>query len=223
MPSVRTPRIARCLAVAAGALFVALEASGQTAAQAAVPRNRPASAQALLGSQPEKVVEELMEERLVLMKSEGGDAGLVEALVLFSVPPDQAWELLVQRERQSEYRPELTGIEVITREEGGLLEEQHLRIAFVSVSYRLQNRFEPEKHTLTFEIDPSYESMIQHVSGYWELHELEGGRTLARFGTRVNVSAAVPGFLQNGITRKNVPQSLENTRQWIDSGGRWRP
>ncbi|MEN8161643.1 MAG: hypothetical protein ABFS41_16355, partial [Myxococcota bacterium] len=59
--------------------------------------------------------------------------------------------------------------------------------------------------------------------GYWELHELEGGRTLARFGTRVNVSAAVPGFLQNGITRKNVPESLDNTRQWIDSGGRWRP
>jgi ribosome-associated toxin RatA of RatAB toxin-antitoxin module len=204
-------------------LFVVAEASAQGAAQAAVPRDRPASAQALLDSQPEGVVRELMEERLVLMKNEGGDAGLVEALVLFSVPPDQVWELLVQRDRQSEYRPELTEIKVVEREEDRLLEEQHLRIAFISLSYRLQNRFEPETRTFTFEIDESYESVVKHVSGYWELHELDGGRTLARFGTRVNVSAAVPGFLQNGITRKNVPSSLENTRQWIDSGGRWRP
>ena len=50
-----------------------------------------------------------------------------------------------------------------------------------------------------------------------------GSRTLARFGTRVSVSKAVPGFLQNGITRKNVPETLENTRKWVDSGGQWRP
>ncbi|MEN8160148.1 MAG: hypothetical protein ABFS41_08765, partial [Myxococcota bacterium] len=117
MPLVRAARTARPLLAAAlpllvtaWALLVAVEAFGQAAAQAAVPRNRPASAQALLDSQPEKVVEELLEERLVLMRSEGGDAGLVEALVLFSVPPDRVWELLVQRERQSEYRPELREI-----------------------------------------------------------------------------------------------------------------
>jgi ribosome-associated toxin RatA of RatAB toxin-antitoxin module len=213
----------RPLLAAALMLLCAAEASAQGAAQAAVPRDRPASAQALLDSQPAEIVAELLEERLVLMRNEGGDAGLVEALVLFSIPPDQVWELLVQRERQSEYRPELTGIELIERNESRVLEEQHLRIAFISLSYRLENRFEPETRTFTFEIDTSYESIIQHVSGYWELHGLDGGRTLARFGTRVNVSSAVPGFLQNGITRKNVPQSLENTRQWVDSGGRWRP
>lgn len=223
MAIVRAASRSRPFLAAALALFFGAEASGQGAAQAAVPRNRPASAQALLDSQGEEVVEELLDERLVLMESEGGDASLVEALVLFSVPPDQVWDLLIQRERQSEYRPELKAIEVIEREQDRLLEEQHLKIAFISLSYRLQNRFEPETRTFTFEIDPSYDSLVKHVSGYWELHPLDGGRTLARFGTRVNVSAAVPGFLQNRITRSNVPDSLDNTRQWVDSGGRWRP
>jgi hypothetical protein len=163
MPIARAAFRARPLLAAALALGVAAEASAQGAAQAAVPRDRPASAQALLDSQPEQVVHELLEERLVLMKNEGGDAGLVEALVLFSVPPDQVWKLLVQRERQSEYRPELTEIKVIESEEGRLLEEQHLRIAFISLSYRLENRFDPETRTLTFEIDERYESVIQHV------------------------------------------------------------
>jgi hypothetical protein len=164
-----------------------------------------------------------MEERLVLMKTDGSDKGLVEALVLFSKPPEEVWPLLVQRERQKEYRPELTSVEIVTREENACVEEQHLKIAFLKIGYRLTDRFDPATRTLTFALDPSFETQLEHVSGYWELHSLDGGRTLARFGTRVNVSSAVPGFLQNGITRKNVPDTLENTRLWVDSGGRWRP
>lgn len=194
----------------------------QGAADAAVPRDRPASAQALLDSQPDDVVEELMEERLVLMKA-SGDKGLVEALVLFARPPDEVWPLLIQRERQKEYRPELTSVAIVKQEGNALVEEQHLKIAFLSVGYRLNDHLDPETRTLTFELDPTFESALEHVSGYWELHALEGNRTLARFGTRVNVSDAVPGFLQNGITRKNVPETLDHTRQWIDSGGQWRP
>jgi len=198
-------------------------AAAQAAAQAAVPENRPASAQALLDGLPKDLVEELMEERMVLLKTDASQKDLVQALVLFSQPPERAWELLIQRERQKEYRPELTDISIVSRTETGLVEEQHLRIAFLSVGYRLDDRLDPETRTLTWQLDPSFESPLEHVSGYWELHPLDGGRTLARFGTRVNVSSAVPGFLQNGITRKNVPETLDNTRQWIDSDGRWRP
>jgi hypothetical protein len=221
------PRVVRRAGFALAASLAIFASAGgalaQGAAQAAVPRNRPASAQALLDSQPKGLVEELMEERLVLMQTDGSDEGLVEALVLFSRPPEEVWPLLIQRERQKEYRPELTSVEVVKREEDALVEEQHLKIAFLKVGYRLTDRFDPATRTLTFELDPSFESQLEHVSGYWELHALDGGRTLARFGTRVNVNSAVPGFLQNGITRKNVPDTLENTRQWVDSGGKWRP
>lgn len=224
MPLPRAVRRARCaLAASLAVLVCAGDALAQGAAQAAVPRDRPTSAQALLESQTGDVVEELMEKRLVLMKTDAADKGLVEALVLFARPPEEVWPLLVQRERQREYRPELTAVEIVKREENALVEEQHLKIAFLKVGYRLNDRFDPATHTLTFELDPSYESPLEHVSGYWELHGLDGGRTLARFGTRVNVSNAVPGFLQNGITRKNVPETLDNTRQWVDSGGQWRP
>jgi hypothetical protein len=224
MPLPRAVRRARfALAASIVVLLPAGEAFAQGAAQAAVPRNRPTSAQALLDGQPEDVVEELMDEHLVLMKTDAADKGLVEALVLFAKPPEEVWLLLIQRERQREYRPELTSVEIVAQDESSLVEEQHLKIAFLKVGYRLNDRFDPATRTLTFELDPSFESQLEHVSGYWELHALDGGRTLARFGTRVNVNKAVPGFLQNGITRKNVPDTLDNTRQWIDSGGQWRP
>lgn len=192
-------------------------------AQPAVPTNRPASAQALLDAQPEDRREELLEERIVLLPADGLPKGQIEALVLFAQPPETVWELLLQRERQKEYRPELTSIAIVEQGTDGCVEEQHLKIAFLAVGYRLRNRYDPTARTLLWELDPSFESTLQHVSGYWELHALENARTLARFGTKVSVSPAVPGFLQNRITRKNVPETLENTREWVDSKGRWRP
>jgi hypothetical protein len=198
-------------------------AVGAASGQPALPENRPASAQALLEAQSKDVVEDLMSDRMVLVQGENPKPGLVEALVLFSQPVEKVWELLLQRERQKEFRPELTSITVIERSADGLTEEQHLKIAFLSVGYRLLDRFEPDTLTFTWELDPTFESPHEHGSGYWELHALDSPRTLARFGTKVSVSPAVPGFLQNGITRKNVPQTLENTRQWVDSDGRWRP
>jgi hypothetical protein len=207
--------------VAGGCAGLALAAAA--AAQPALPLNRPASAQALLDAQPPQRVEELLDERMVLLPSDGLPEGQVEALVLFEKPAARVWELLLERERQREYRPELTKIEVVERGEDSVVEEQHLKIAFLNVSYRLRDRFDAGSHTVTWELDPDFESTLEHVSGYWELHALDGGRTLARFGTRVSVSPAVPGFLQNRITRNNVPDSLENTRQWIDSDGQWRP
>ena len=209
----------------AGAVLALLIGLGANVApaQPAIPQNRPASAQALLDSQPKERIETLLEDRMVLLPSDGLPKGQVEALVVFSQPAERVWELLRQRERQKEFRPELISLSVIERNGDGMVEEQHLKIAFLNIGYRLRDRFDEATHTMTWELDPTYESTLQHVSGYWELHPLDAARTLARFGTRVSVSPAVPGFLQNGITRKNVPESLENTRQWVDSDGRWRP
>jgi ribosome-associated toxin RatA of RatAB toxin-antitoxin module len=206
-----------------GAAWLALLLAGVAAGQAALPRDRPASAQALLDAQPADRREDLLEERLVLLPSDGLPEGQVEALVLFEQPADRVWELLRARDRQREYRPELTSLAVVEQSEEGVIEEQHLKIAFLAVAYRLRNRFDAGTRTITWQLDPSFESTLEHVSGYWELHPLDAQRTLARFGTKVSVSAAVPGFLQNGITRKNVPDSLESTRQWVNSNGRWRP
>jgi len=205
------------------AAIVALLAAAGAGGEAALPRARPASAQALLDAQPVALREELLKERMVLLPSDGLPKGQVEALVLFSQPPEKVWDLLIQRDRQKEFRPEITELSIIEKSDERVVEEQHLKIAFLDVAYRLECRVDSGARTMTWQLDPSFESTLEHVSGYWELHALDGGRTLARFGTKVSVSPAVPGFLQNGITRKNVPEGLENTRQWVDSNGRWRP
>ena len=67
------------------------------------------------------------------------------------------------------------------------------------------------------------ENDLRDVSGFWQLYDLDETHTLARFGTRVDVGPALPGFLQDYATRKNVPQTMDHVRRWVDSNGTWRP
>jgi hypothetical protein len=76
---------------------------------------------------------------------------------------------------------------------------------------------------LSWDLDPSFDNDLQRMQGFWELYELGEGRTLGRFGSTVDVGRAVPRMVQDALSRKTVLRTVENTRQWVDSDGRWRP
>jgi hypothetical protein len=154
----------------------------------------------------------------------GADADDVHiALVLFERPKDFVRQMLVQTSRQKEYRPELKRLEPIESTPEGSLDEYRIRVMFVNITYRMRYVVDREHCRISWALDPEFENDLQDVEGFWELHEIDAGRTLARFGTRVDVGPAVPGFIQDFATQKNVPQTVDRTRRWVDSGGTWRP
>jgi hypothetical protein len=153
----------------------------------------------------------------------GADDGLVHALVLFQRPPDVVFSLLTQAERQAEFRSALGALTLIEKGRGGWLEEQHARVLFVSIRYRLRWAYDADARTLAWHIDPDFDNSIDDVSGSWQLLALDADRTLARFVTRVRIGAVLPRFVQERLTRRNVRESLDSTRRWVDSDGEWRP
>jgi hypothetical protein len=72
-------------------------------------------------------------------------------------------------------------------------------------------------------LDERFENDLAVLEGFWEFHALEDGRTLGRFGTRVDAGAAIPAFMQRDLTRRSVVKTMENCRTWVDSDGAWRP
>ena len=89
--------------------------------------------------------------------------------------------------------------------------------------YLRDTTLDPIARRIRWDLDPAFDNDLAHVSGFWELFPLDENRTLARFGISVDVGPAVPGFLQDWITRKNVPGSMERARLWVNSEGRYRP
>jgi hypothetical protein len=93
----------------------------------------------------------------------------------------------------------------------------------VPLVYRLRHRLDREAARLSWELAPGFESPLRRVEGFWELFALEGGRTLGRFGSVVDVGPALPRSFQGVLTRRTVERSVESCRRWVDSDGSWRP
>jgi len=173
-----------------------------------------------------EIVERLLADKVALLPSSDpapGEPPAVKALVLFSQPKSRVMEFLLQTARQVEYRPELEKVETVEPLPEGNVDLQEMKIMFVRIHYRLRYHYEPAKDRLSWELDPRFDNGLHIIDGSWELHALDAGHTLARFSTHVDVGAALPAFLQDIATRKNVPQTLERCRKWIDSDGRYRP
>ena len=164
-----------------------------------------------------------------------GDLGIAKELIDVAVDAganavkfqkrtiERVYALLAQSSRHLEYRPELTGIETIEMGPHGPIDEQRLRILFKTYVYRLVFRLSPAQRRIEWALDERFDNDLDRVSGYWELFEMADGQTLGRSGTSVDVGRAVPAFLSDWITRKNLPRAMKNAQRWVDSEGSWRP
>lgn len=165
----------------------------------------------------------LERERFVMLPSDAATPGLVQGLVVFSQPYALVWRLLAQTERQREYRKELTELTNVERFANGVVDRHRISVLFVRLTYHLRYELDPSTWHIEWSLAPNYENGMQYISGAWDLFDLGGDRTLGRLGSTVRVGSALPRSFQDAVTRKNLPETLDNIRRWVDSGGTWRP
>lgn len=177
---------------------------------------------AILGSHAPEVRSEFQEEGLVMLK-ELSPEGHIRALVRFERPRQRVIRLLSQTGRHHEFRPELYSVETHSYDASGALDTHRMKIMFMRIDYRLRHAFDFEAYRISWALDPEFENGLEDVDGYWELFEIDEGTTLGRFGTRVSVGPGLPGWLQDAVTRKNVPEAMDNVKRWIDTDGTYRP
>jgi hypothetical protein len=157
------------------------------------------------------------------MSSDPDGRGATSALVLFERPRAEVLRLLASTSRQKEYRPELSRLDVIEASENGDVAEYRVRFMLTTLRYRARHGWDYAKGRVWWTLDPAFDNDMQVLDGLWELRELDAHRTLGRFTTRIDLGPALPAFLQDYATRKKLPESMEQVRHWVDSGGRWRP
>jgi hypothetical protein len=196
-------------------------------AAAAQPRLHEArNAEEILAVLPLEMTARLEEKRVMLLQEflehEAYD-GMIHALVLFERPRNEVIRFLIQSPRQVEFRPELRKAELVEEFEGGQVMDYEIRMMFMRVQYRARHGWDFEKGHVWWSLDPEFDNDLSTLEGRWEVFELGPERALARFGTRIDVGPALPGFLQQYATRTKLPESMHNVRRWIDSGGVYRP
>lgn len=164
--------------------------------------------------------------RIVVLKQDSGQGkdkkSLIKASILFDQPIDKVWELLKHTERQKEYLPHLREATIVSGNNDGNITEFMLRIAFFNVRYRVDHTFQNKTYQLTWHLDPNYKNDLKELYGYYHLYKVDDTHTLARYGSRVDVGILIPSFIEDYLTRKDLPTALGNVKKWVDSDGTFR-
>ena len=185
------------------------------------------NAESVLAEGPPGLMSRVEEERVVVLEdvSASSPDSFVVAYVLFHRTRSQVLSLLRQGDRQTEYRPELTEVRTVASLPDGRIDEQQMKIAFKTFTYRLRYVEDTETGRISWGLDPDFDNDIARLDGFWDLYEFESrpDRTLGRFGSNADVGRGVPRFVKKGMSRKTVLRYVRNCREWIDSDGEWRP
>ena len=189
----------------------------------APPESARESGWALLRAEPPELVAALLEEKIALLDGPRGPhkhgGGMSHAYVVFEQPAARAFELLAETARQGEYREEIDRLATVATLPDGSIDEHAIRILFVEMVYRLRYHVDPVARRIAWQLDATFDNPVSSIDGFWEIYELGPSRSLGRFGTAVDVGDALPAWLEEAVTRKNLPNTLDGCRRWVDAGG----
>ncbi len=164
--------------------------------------------------------------RIVVLKQDSGEGkdkkSLILASLLFDQPIDKVWSMLKQTDRQKEYLPHLREATIVQGNDDGNITQFLLKIMFFNIRYRVDHSFDNKAYRLSWHLDPKYKNDLKELYGYYHLYKVDDTHTLARYGSRVDIGMLVPEFIEDALTRKDLPTALGNVKKWIDSGGTFR-
>jgi hypothetical protein len=181
--------------------------------------------ESVLAQEPPELVERLHEHGIVVMEDVASTerTTFVIAYVIFQQPRPRAIALVTDASRQTEWRADLKSVAVVEDAPPIRVDEVRMRVIFRDMIYRVRYQRDPHTDRIAWTLDERFDNDLAVLEGFWEFHPLEDGRTLGRFGTRVDAGAAIPAFMQRDLTRRSVVKTMENCREWVDSDGAWRP
>ena len=147
----------------------------------------------------------------------------IQAALIFQRPVEEVHALLSRTERQEEYLPHLDRSILIERTGNRDRVEFLLDFGFINICYRVRHYYgEPGEFRTSWHLDPDFENDLKEMEGHWDFYRVDDRRTLARYGTRVRIGRLVPKFIEKILTRRDLPKSLGQLKQWVESGGTWR-
>jgi ribosome-associated toxin RatA of RatAB toxin-antitoxin module len=224
LPACLYPIALCCLWAALGGspALAAKTAQAQTTGRViSIPERWPG--RVLLKKQPAAVVDKVLREGAAVLRdgkaSANAQPGLIRALVLFEQDADAVFELLTQTHRQDEYLPLVQSAKTIERYGSGNLDQHELEVLFVDLIFRVRHRWDAKERKISWSLDPSYDNDLRRMDGSWKIYPLEADRSIGEYASRVDIGRLLPDFVQQLLTRRDLPKALHAQRTWVNSGG----
>lgn len=171
-------------------------------------------------------IERVKKGEIVIMKDlgfgEDTSKGLIQAALILKAPIDKIFALQAQDWRQTEYVPYLDEMFVVQKFPDGNLDEEHIKILFVNINIRVRWYHHPEKYSFNWNLDPKFKNDLKRLDGFWKFYYIDDNHTLARYGTVTEFGFGIPKWAQDFLTRRDLPEALNNNKLWFESNGTYR-
>ncbi|MCL4477654.1 MAG: hypothetical protein M1381_00935 [Deltaproteobacteria bacterium] len=155
-------------------------------------------------------------------KSENRNKSLIKASLVINKPIEKVWRLIKCTECQAQYIPDLEESNLVNSYKNGNTVAFTVKALFFTIRYRVNHYFQDNDYRLTWKLDKSYKHDIKDLYGYWQFYKIDDDHTLARYGSKLDVGSFVPEFVENYLTRKDLPKALHAVKKWIESDGKYR-
>jgi len=155
-------------------------------------------------------------------REESTSDAFIKAAMIVNQPIDKVYTLMAQDARQAEYVPYLDKVvQVQTYSDGDNIEE-HLKILFIRLVFRVRWYHYPQKYLLQWNLAPEFKNDLKRLEGFWQFYYIDDNRTLCRYGTISETGFGIPKSVQDFLTRRDLPEALNNQKLWFESNGAWR-
>lgn len=155
--------------------------------------------------------------------SSGGDIkGVINAYVIANQPKMRVWELLHEPSKQYTYLPRLEKAKTISKGENQELGWFQVKVSFVTIENQVDHRWWPEISRMAWGLHPEYDNDLRQQDGYYNLYAIDENTTLMELGTALETSALVPGFVQEYLTKTDLPEVMVAVKKYMDSNGTYR-
>jgi ribosome-associated toxin RatA of RatAB toxin-antitoxin module len=153
---------------------------------------------------------------------DGKRAGKGVAFVVIDKPPEAAFAVLQDYGKIAEYMPRVTKVTIPEKSPTRMKVVQELKVLFKTVVYTLILDFNAQKKRMDWKLDKTAENDIKDTWGFWEFVPYDNGKTLVVYNIAANTGVSIPQFLEDYLTKKDLPEVLMAMKRRTESGGTWK-
>jgi uncharacterized membrane protein len=153
--------------------------------------------------------------------SDGKDGARGKAWVVIDAAPDTCLNTLMKYEDAPTYMPRLKKVDIKKVTPDSWTLTQDVKVMLSTYTYTLDVTWNREKKTMAWVLDPKTTNDIKDTTGSWEFRPLPDNKTLLEYGITLDSGKAVPQFISDYMTQKDLPEVLLSFKRRVESGGKW--
>ncbi len=153
-----------------------------------------------------------------------GKKGRGKAYVIIKKPREVIYDQLTKGYKEfPEFMPRLEKVDVKSLTDTSMKVRSYVGVGLSTYEYTLAFKLDRAAFQTDWTLDKTADNDVKETTGQWKLHELEPGKsTLAEYTIAVDTGKFVPQFIEDYLTRKDLPQILNALRKRVESDGKWK-